>query len=50
VDEGQRVARLYKCNGLFIKRTVYLIGKGGEILFGERGMPSTAEVLSKAGI
>jgi peroxiredoxin Q/BCP len=50
VDSGQQVAKLYQCHGLFIKRTVYLIGKDGRILFGERGMPSTSEILRKTGI
>ena len=45
VDEGKRVANLYNAGGLFVKRTVYLIGKDGKIRFAQRGMPSPAEVL-----
>jgi peroxiredoxin Q/BCP len=39
VDEGQQVARLYRANGLIVKRTVYVIGTDGKIKFGQRGMP-----------
>jgi len=42
VDSGQKVARLYKANGLIVKRTVYLIGKNGAIRFATRGKPSPA--------
>lgn len=48
VDEGKRVAGLYNAGGLFVKRTVYLIGKDGKIQFAQRGMPSPAEVLQSA--
>src|SRR5580700_9881521 len=37
VDAGQRVAALYHANGLFVKRTVYLIGPDGTIRYGKRG-------------
>lgn len=46
VDKGQKVAELYQANGLFVKRTVYLIGADGKIRFGKRGMPSPDEVLA----
>ena len=49
VDEGQRVAKLYGASGVVVKRTVYLIGKDGRILFGRRGKPSPSEVLQAAG-
>lgn len=45
VDPGQKVARLYKANGIIVKRTVYLIGKDGVIRFAQRGKPAPAEVL-----
>ena len=45
VDEGQKVAEQYHANGLFVKRTVYLIGTDGVIQFGRRGMPPPSEVL-----
>jgi peroxiredoxin Q/BCP len=48
VDEGQKVAQAYHANGLIVKRTVYLIGRNGKILFARRGMPSPAEVLAAA--
>ena len=48
VDERQRVAQAYHANGLIVKRTVYLIGRNGKILFARRGMPSPAEVLAAA--
>ncbi len=48
VDEGQQAARLYKANGWFIKRTVYLIDPEGVIRFAQRGMPSPAEILKHA--
>jgi peroxiredoxin Q/BCP len=48
VDQGQEVAKAYHANGLFVKRTVYLIGRDGKILFARRGMPSPAEVLALA--
>ena len=48
VDEGQKVAELYHANGLFIKRTVYLIGPDGTILYAKRGKPDPSEVLAAA--
>jgi len=48
VDKGQKVAERYKANGLIVKRTVYLIGPDGKILFARRGMPAPAEVLAAA--
>lgn len=48
VDSGQKVAELYHANGLFIKRTVYLIGPDGVIRYAKRGKPAPAEVLASA--
>ena len=48
VDEKQRVAELYRCSGLIVKRTVYLIGPEGSIRFARRGNPLPAEVLQSA--
>ena len=48
VDEGQNVAEAYHAKGLIVKRTVYLIGRDGKILFARRGMPNPAEVLAAA--
>ncbi len=46
VDRGQKVAELYRANGLFVKRTVYLIDGAGVIRFARRGMPKPSEVLA----
>jgi peroxiredoxin Q/BCP len=46
VDDGQKVARLYHANGLFVKRTVYLVGPDGDIRFARRGRPSPDEVVA----
>ena len=48
VDAGQKMAQAYSAHGLIVKRTVYLIGRDGKILFSRRGMPSPAEVLASA--
>ncbi len=48
VDQGQKVAEAYHAKGLIVKRTVYLIGRDGKILFARRGMPSPGEVLARA--
>jgi len=48
VDSGQKVGALYKTNGLFVKRTVYLIGPDGQIRYGKRGKPAPEEVLAAA--
>ena len=49
VDSGQKVAALYHANGLFIKRTVYLIGPDGVVRFARRGVPPPEEVLATSG-
>jgi peroxiredoxin Q/BCP len=46
VDTGRKIATRYHANGLIIRRTVYLIGPDGLILFARRGVPSPSEVLS----
>ena len=48
VDSGQKVARQYHANGLVVKRTVYLIGPDGTVLFARRGKPNPSEVLAAA--
>ena len=48
IDRDQQVAKLYNCDGLIIKRTVYLINPNGVIKFAQRGMPKMAEVLKYA--
>ena len=48
VDDEQRVAALYHCDGGFVNRTVYLIGPDGKIRYARRGMPRPLEVLAAA--
>jgi peroxiredoxin Q/BCP len=49
VDEGSKVARLYRAKGLlWTLRTVYLISPDGHILFARRGKPAPEEVLAFA--
>jgi peroxiredoxin Q/BCP len=48
VDKGQQVGALYHTNGLIVKRTVYLIGPDGTILYAKRGKPAPEEVLAAA--
>ena len=45
VDRGQKIAAAYKARGLIVRRTVYLIGPDGKILFSRRGRPSPIELL-----
>ena len=49
VDNAQRVAALYRCKGLVVKRTVYLIDKEGIIRYSKRGKPSVDEILGVLG-
>ena len=46
VDKGQKTAKLYRANGLIVKRTVYLIGVDGKIIFGVRGAPPSEAILA----
>jgi len=48
VDRGQQMGRLYQADGLIVKRTVYLIGPDGTILYAKRGKPAPEEVLAAA--
>ena len=48
VDAGRKVCDLYHTNGLIVKRTVYVIGPDGTILYAKRGKPSVSEVLAAA--
>ncbi len=48
VDDGQQVARLYGSQGLIVRRSVYLVGKSGQIRFAGRGVPKPADVLATA--
>jgi len=46
VDNGKRVAKLYKSGGIVTKRTVYVIGRDGKIKFAKRGKPSVDDILA----
>ena len=46
VDSGQRVAKLYNAGGLLARRTVYVVGTDGRIVFAKRGKPSVDEILA----
>ena len=46
VDHGKRIARLYRCDGPIVRRTVYVVGKDGNILYARRGKPSVSEILA----
>lgn len=48
VDRGQKTGEAYHTNGLFVKRTVYLIGPDGTIRYAKRGKPAPEEVLATA--
>jgi peroxiredoxin Q/BCP len=48
VDKGQHAGALYHTSGLIVKRTVYLIGPDGTILYAKRGKPAPEEVLAAA--
>jgi len=48
VDQGKRIANLYHCGGLIIRRTVYLVGPDGSIRYSMRGKPQVQEVLQAA--
>jgi peroxiredoxin Q/BCP len=48
VDEGQKVAGLYRAGGLIVRRTVYRIGPDGLIKYARRGAPKPDEVLAGA--
>lgn len=48
IDRGQKAGRLYRTNGLIVKRTVYLIGPDGVIRYSRRGMPPLEEILATA--
>jgi len=48
VDRGQKAGDAYHTSGLFVKRTVYLIGPDGTIRYAKRGKPAPEEVLGAA--
>lgn len=46
VDNAKRVAKLYNCGGAIVNRTVYVVGRDGNILYAKRGKPSLDEILA----
>ena len=46
VDKGWQTCKNYRAGWGIIRRTVYVIGPDGRILYAKRGKPSTAEILS----
>jgi peroxiredoxin Q/BCP len=49
VDADRTISGLYKANGLWTRRTVYVIGPDGFIRYAKRGKPPAEEVLHAAG-
>jgi peroxiredoxin Q/BCP len=49
-DAGGKVSRQYHCGSLVVRRTVYLVGPDGRILYARRGMPSSREILRESGL
>jgi thioredoxin-dependent peroxiredoxin len=50
IDTDNKVSQAYGCKGgLMNKRTVYGIDKQGKIVFAQRGMPTTDEILKGLG-
>ena len=46
VDEGSAVAAAYQAKGnIMNKRTVYVIGKDGKIVFAQKGKPPVSKIL-----
>jgi peroxiredoxin Q/BCP len=48
IDRGRKVATAFQANGLFVKRTVYVVGPDGVILYGQRGKPPVSEIFAAA--
>ncbi len=48
IDHGQKVGELYCTKGLIVKRTVYMVGRDGVILYSRRGKPPVEEILAAA--
>ncbi len=46
VDQGWHMSRAYNAGWGIVRRTVYVIGPDGRILYAQRGKPSTADILS----
>jgi peroxiredoxin Q/BCP len=48
IDKRRTVCDLYHAKGLWVTRTVYLIGPDGVIRFARRGVPEVSEILASA--
>jgi len=46
VDQGWEMSKTYRVGWGVIRRTVYVIGPDGRIVYAQRGKPSTADILS----
>jgi len=46
VDQGWGMSKAYHAGWGVVRRTVYVIGPDGRILYAQRGKPSTADILS----
>lgn len=46
VDSNWEVSRAYRAGWGVVRRTVYVIGPDGRIVYSKRGKPSTAEILA----
>jgi peroxiredoxin Q/BCP len=46
VDKGWEMSKAYHAGWGVVRRTVYVIGPDGRILYAQRGKPSTADILS----
>ena len=46
VDQGWEMSKAYHAGWGVVRRTVYVIGPDGRILYAQRGKPSTADILS----
>lgn len=48
VDQGARIARAYRSGlWLLVRRTVYIIGPDGTVVFAQRGKPSPQQLLAE---
>lgn len=45
VDEGMKIAKVYGCGGIMVRRTVYVIDPKGYIVYAHRGMPPNEDIV-----
>ncbi|MBI2684814.1 MAG: peroxiredoxin [Acidobacteria bacterium] len=46
IDKGWKVSRQYRAGWGIVRRTVYVIGPDGRIVYAQRGKPPIADILS----